>query len=31
VAAVVCGLFAARGELIVTLDRDLNNPPEGIP
>ncbi len=30
-AAVVCGLFAARGERIVTLDGDLQNPPEEIP
>ena len=30
-AAVVCGLFAARGERVVTLDGDLQNPPEEIP
>ncbi len=30
-AAVACGLFAARGEVVVTLDGDLQNPPEEIP
>lgn len=30
-AALVCGLFAARGEAVVTLDGDLQNPPEEIP
>lgn len=30
-AAVVCGLFAALGERVVTLDGDLQNPPEEIP
>lgn len=30
-AAVVCGLFAARGRMVVTLDGDLQNPPEEIP
>jgi len=30
-AAVMAGLSAARGELIVTLDADLQNPPEEIP
>lgn len=30
-AALVCGLFAARGDVAVTLDGDLQNPPEEIP
>lgn len=30
-AALACGLFAARGEVVVTLDGDLQNPPEEIP
>jgi undecaprenyl-phosphate 4-deoxy-4-formamido-L-arabinose transferase len=30
-AAVACGLFAARGAVVVTLDADLQNPPEEIP
>lgn len=30
-AAVMAGLSAARGELVVTLDADLQNPPEEIP
>ena len=30
-AALACGLFAARGDAIVTLDADLQNPPEEIP
>jgi len=30
-AALACGLFAARGEVAVTLDGDLQNPPEEIP
>ena len=30
-AALVCGLFAARGEVVVSLDGDLQNPPEEIP
>lgn len=29
--AVLCGVRAAKGELIVTLDDDLQNPPEEIP
>jgi glycosyltransferase involved in cell wall biosynthesis len=29
--AVLCGVRAARGEVIVTLDDDLQNPPEEIP
>ncbi len=30
-AALVCGLFAARGDTLLTLDGDLQNPPEEIP
>lgn len=30
-AALACGLFAARGAVVVTLDGDLQNPPEEIP
>ena len=30
-AALVCGLFAARGEVALSLDGDLQNPPEEIP
>lgn len=30
-AAVACGVFASRGELVVTIDGDLQNPPEEIP
>ncbi len=30
-AALACGIFAARGEVVVTLDGDLQNPPEEIP
>ncbi len=30
-AALACGLFAARGEVVVTIDGDLQNPPEEIP
>ena len=30
-AALACGLFAARGDVVVTLDGDLQNPPEEIP
>ena len=30
-AALSCGIFAARGELVLTLDADLQNPPEEIP
>ena len=30
-SAVLCGLAQARGEIIVTLDADLQNPPEEIP
>lgn len=30
-AAVIAGLGAARGEIVVTLDADLQNPPEEIP
>ncbi len=30
-AALSCGLFAARGERVLTLDADLQNPPEEIP
>lgn len=30
-AAIACGLFAARGDVVVTLDGDLQNPPEEIP
>jgi undecaprenyl-phosphate 4-deoxy-4-formamido-L-arabinose transferase len=30
-AALVCGLFAARGAVVVSLDGDLQNPPEEIP
>lgn len=30
-AALSCGLFAARGDLVLTLDADLQNPPEEIP
>lgn len=31
VAALACGLFAARGQVAVTLDSDLQDPPEEIP
>jgi undecaprenyl-phosphate 4-deoxy-4-formamido-L-arabinose transferase len=30
-AALACGLFAARGDVIVTMDGDLQNPPEEVP
>jgi len=30
-AALACGLFAARGDVVVTMDGDLQNPPEEIP
>jgi undecaprenyl-phosphate 4-deoxy-4-formamido-L-arabinose transferase len=30
-AALACGIFAARGRVVVTLDGDLQNPPEEIP
>lgn len=30
-AALACGIFAARGRVVVTLDADLQNPPEEIP
>jgi undecaprenyl-phosphate 4-deoxy-4-formamido-L-arabinose transferase len=30
-AALACGLFAARGRVVVTIDGDLQNPPEEIP
>lgn len=30
-AALACGLFSARGEVVVTMDGDLQNPPEEIP
>jgi undecaprenyl-phosphate 4-deoxy-4-formamido-L-arabinose transferase len=30
-AAVVCGLIESRGDVVVTLDGDLQNPPEEIP
>ena len=30
-AALCCGIFAARGEVVVTMDGDLQNPPEEIP
>jgi undecaprenyl-phosphate 4-deoxy-4-formamido-L-arabinose transferase len=30
-AALACGLFAARGGVVVTIDADLQNPPEEIP
>jgi undecaprenyl-phosphate 4-deoxy-4-formamido-L-arabinose transferase len=30
-AALCCGLFEARGRVVVTLDGDLQNPPEEIP
>jgi len=30
-AAIACGLFAARGDVVITLDGDLQNPPEEIP
>jgi undecaprenyl-phosphate 4-deoxy-4-formamido-L-arabinose transferase len=30
-AALACGLFEARGEVVITLDGDLQNPPEEIP
>jgi undecaprenyl-phosphate 4-deoxy-4-formamido-L-arabinose transferase len=30
-AAIACGLFTARGRVVVTLDGDLQNPPEEIP
>lgn len=29
--ALLCGIRAARGQIIVTLDDDLQNPPEEIP
>src|SRR5437773_1745606 len=29
--ALLCGIRAARGEIIITLDDDLQNPPEEIP
>jgi undecaprenyl-phosphate 4-deoxy-4-formamido-L-arabinose transferase len=31
VAALACGIFAARGRVVVTIDGDLQNPPEEIP
>lgn len=31
VAALACGLFAATGRVVVTIDGDLQNPPEEIP
>lgn len=31
VAALACGLFEARGRVVVTIDGDLQNPPEEIP
>lgn len=30
-AALACGLFAAKGAVVVTLDGDLQNPPEEVP
>jgi undecaprenyl-phosphate 4-deoxy-4-formamido-L-arabinose transferase len=30
-AALCCGIFAARGRVVVTMDADLQNPPEEIP
>ncbi|HKJ25712.1 MAG TPA: glycosyltransferase family 2 protein [Myxococcota bacterium] len=30
-AALACGLFAARGDVVVSMDGDLQNPPEEIP
>lgn len=30
-AALCCGLFESRGEIVVTMDGDLQNPPEEIP
>ncbi|MGI9432143.1 MAG: glycosyltransferase family 2 protein [Myxococcota bacterium] len=30
-AALACGIFEARGDIVVTLDGDLQNPPEEIP
>lgn len=30
-AAVACGIFEARGDVVITLDGDLQNPPEEIP
>jgi undecaprenyl-phosphate 4-deoxy-4-formamido-L-arabinose transferase len=30
-SALACGLFAARGDVVVTMDADLQNPPEEIP
>jgi undecaprenyl-phosphate 4-deoxy-4-formamido-L-arabinose transferase len=30
-AALACGLFAARGDVVVSIDGDLQNPPEEIP
>lgn len=30
-AALACGVFAARGRVVVTIDGDLQNPPEEIP
>jgi undecaprenyl-phosphate 4-deoxy-4-formamido-L-arabinose transferase len=30
-AALCCGIFAARGDVVVTMDGDLQNPPEEIP
>lgn len=30
-AALACGLFQSRGDIVVTMDSDLQNPPEEIP
>ena len=30
-AALCCGIFAARGRVVITMDGDLQNPPEEIP
>jgi len=30
-AALCCGIFASRGDVVVTMDGDLQNPPEEIP
>jgi undecaprenyl-phosphate 4-deoxy-4-formamido-L-arabinose transferase len=30
-AALACGIFAARGEVVIQMDGDLQNPPEEIP
>ncbi len=30
-AALACGIFEARGDVVVTIDADLQNPPEEIP